>query len=92
MSKEAIRSNRAPEAIGPYSQAVGNGSLVFLSGQIGLDPRSGELVGGGIAAEAEQVLRNLEAVLGAAALSFADVVRVTIYLIDLADFASINEI
>ena len=92
MNKEAIHSDHAPQAIGPYSQAIGSSSLLFLSGQIGLHPGTGKLVEGGIAAEAERVLRNLEAVLAAAALSFADVVRVTIYLVDLADFASINEI
>ena len=91
MSK-ALRTDRAPAAIGPYSQAVEEGGLVFLSGQIGLDPASGNLVSGGTAAEAEQVLNNLAAVLAAAGLTFAHVVRTTVYLVDLADFATVNDI
>jgi 2-iminobutanoate/2-iminopropanoate deaminase len=92
MTKEAIRSEAAPQAIGPYSQAVRSGSLVFVSGQIGLDPDGGDLVPGGATAEAERALRNLEAVLAAAGLGFDDVVRVTIYLVDLADFAAVNDV
>jgi len=88
----ALSTDDAPKAIGPYSQALEHGDLVFLSGQIGLDPASGNLVSGGTPAEAEQVLKNLGAVLGAAGLSFAHVVRTTIYLVDLADFAAVNEI
>ena len=91
MSK-ALRTDRAPAAIGPYSQGVEEGGLVFLSGQIGLDPASGNLVSGGTAAEAEQVLNNLAAVLAAAGLTFAHVVRTTVYLVDLADFATVNDI
>ena len=92
MSKDVIHSPDAPAAIGPYSQAIRTGNTVWLSGQIGLDPATGHLVPGGTAAEAERVLQNLEAVLAAAGCTFADVVRVTIYLVDLADFASVNEI
>ncbi len=92
MSRKAIHSPSGPQAIGPYSQAVSSGHLVFLSGQIGIDPRTGNLVEGGTEAEAEQVLRNLGAVLEAAELGFEDVVRLTIYLVDLADFASVNEL
>ena len=92
MSRQAIHADAAPKAIGPYSQAIGCGELVFLSGQIGLDPQTGNLVPGGTVAEAEQVLRNLSAVLEAAGLSFRDVVRTTIYLVDLADFAVVNDI
>jgi len=92
MGKRVIHTDRAPKAIGPYSQAIGCGELVFLSGQIGLDPQTGNLVPGGTVAEAEQVLRNLSAVLEAAGLSFRDVVRTTIYLVDLADFAVVNDI
>jgi 2-iminobutanoate/2-iminopropanoate deaminase len=92
MKREAIRTSEAPEAIGPYSQALGAGPFVFLSGQIGLDPANGTLVAGGTAAEAEQVLRNLHAVLRAAGLGFGDVVRTTIYLVDLNDFTTVNEI
>jgi 2-iminobutanoate/2-iminopropanoate deaminase len=88
----AIRTERAPQAIGPYSQALEHGELVFLSGQIGLDPASGTLVGGGTAAETERVLNNLQAVLAAAGLGFEHVVRTTIYLVDLADFTTVNEI
>jgi len=92
MSRTAIHTDRAPQAIGPYSQAVEQGAFVFLSGQIGLDPASGTLVGGGTGAEAEQVLKNLQAVLAAAGLGFEHVVRTTIYLVDLADFTTVNEI
>ena len=95
MSRQVISSPNAPKAIGPYSQAVavsGPGRLVFLSGQIPLDPQTGELVQGDIVAQAERVMKNLEAVLAAADLSFAQVVRTTIYLTDLADFAKVNEV
>jgi 2-iminobutanoate/2-iminopropanoate deaminase len=90
--KKAISTSEAPAAIGPYSQAVVSGDLVFLSGQIGLDPASGQLVTGGTEAEAERVLENLGAVLGASGLTFDSIVRTTIYLVDLADFAKVNEI
>jgi 2-iminobutanoate/2-iminopropanoate deaminase len=92
MPGAAIATDRAPKAIGPYSQAIEHGGLVFLSGQIGLDPASGTLVSGGTGAETEQVLRNLAAVLAAAGLGFEHVVRTTIYLVDLADFTIVNEI
>ena len=92
MTRKAVTTDRAPKAIGPYSQAVAQGELVFLSGQIGLDPASGALVPGGITAETEQVLTNLAAVLAAAGLGFEHVVRTTIYLVDLADFATVNDI
>jgi 2-iminobutanoate/2-iminopropanoate deaminase len=92
MPRAAIRTDRAPQAIGPYSQAIEQGGFVFLSGQIGLDPASGTLIGGGTAVETEQVLRNLTAVLAAAGLGFEHVVRTTIYLVDLADFTTVNEI
>jgi len=87
----SVRSAAAPAAIGPYSQALRAGDWLFLSGQIGLRPDSGELVAGGTAAEAEQALSNLGEVLAAAGLGFADVVRTTVYLVDLADFATVNE-
>lgn len=92
MPPVAITTDRAPRAIGPYSQAIEHGGLVFLSGQIGLNPATGALVSGGTAAEAEQVMQNLAAVLDAAGLRFAHVVRATIYLVDLADFAAVNEV
>jgi len=88
----AVQTDRAPQAIGPYSQALDAGNLLFLSGQIGLDPASGTLVGGGTTAETEQVLKNLASVLAAAGLGFEHVVRTTIYLVDLADFATVNDI
>ena len=89
---EAIVTSAAPAAIGPYSQAVRAAGFVFLSGQIALDPATGAMVTGGTAAEAERVMLNLEGVLTAAGLTFDHVVRTTIYLIDFADFAAVNEI
>ncbi len=90
--KQPIATNDAPQAIGPYAQAVRAGQWVFLSGQIGLDPASGELVSGGVVAETERVLANVRAVLAAAGLGVEHVVRTTIYLVDLGDFARVNEI
>lgn len=87
-----ISTTDAPAAIGPYSQAVRCSGFVFLSGQIPLDPKTGELVSGPIEAQAERVLLNLKAVLSAAGASFGDVVKTTIYLVDLADFAAVNTI
>jgi len=89
---EAIASEKAPKAIGPYSQAVRAGNMVFLSGQIPLDPRSGEMVQADIERETERVLDNLGAVLAAAGLGFGNVVRTTIYLVEMADFPKINEV
>ena len=85
--KTAIATEGAPRAIGPYSQAVRVGQWVFCSGQIGLDPATGDLVGGGVVAEADRALHNLRAVLAAAGGSLDTLVRTTIYLVDLADFA-----
>jgi 2-iminobutanoate/2-iminopropanoate deaminase len=87
----AIASPHAPAAIGPYSQAVQAGGLVFCSGQIPLDPQTGALVEGTIGVQTDRVMNNLKAVLEAAGLGFADVVRTTIYLVDLGDFAAVNE-
>jgi len=92
MEREAIRSGSAPAAIGPYSQAIRAGGLVFLSGQIGLDPATGTLVPGGTAEETRRALLNLRAVLDAAGAAPGDVVRTTIYLADLADFQAVNEV
>lgn len=92
MSLHAIHSNQAPAAIGPYSQAVRVGNLVYTSGQIPLDPATMELVSGDIAAEARRVFDNLSAVCAAAGGSLKQVVRVGIYLIDLADFAAVNAV
>ena len=90
---EAVSSKNAPAAIGPYSQAIKSkcGEMIFLSGQVPLDPATGELVGGDIAAMTERVLDNLAAVLEAAGCTFANVVRTTIYLVDLGDFAVVNQ-
>ncbi len=88
---EAIKTADAPAAIGPYSQAVQAGPFVFLSGQVPLDPKTGELVTGDIQKETNRVLDNLQAVLTAAGLSFDHVVRTTIYLTNLGDFQAVNE-
>jgi 2-iminobutanoate/2-iminopropanoate deaminase len=89
---ERIVSERAPRALGPYAQAVVAGDLVFCSGQVGIDPANGTLVTGGVTAETARVLENLAAVLDATGLSLADVVKTTVYLVDLADFAAMNEV
>ncbi len=83
-------SDNAPPALGPYSQAIEVDGWLYASGQLGLDPATGELVAGGFEAEARQVLKNLQAVLAAAGCSFSDVVRAGIYLIDFANFPTIN--
>ena len=90
MSKTAIETNQAPAAIGPYSQAVRAGDLVFCSGQIALQPGTGAMVDGGVEAQTRQVLANLEAVLKAAGATWDDVVKTTIYLKDLGDFQAVN--
>ncbi len=92
MDRSEIRTEAAPAAIGPYAQAVRSGNLLFCSGQIGLDPATGEIVSGGVEAEARRVLDNLTAVLDAAGGTLANVVRTTIYLVDLGDFAKVNGI
>lgn len=91
MKPTAIATKDAPAAIGPYSQAVRSGDLVFLSGQIPLDPKTGALIQDTITVETERVLDNVAAVLAAAGCSFADVLKTTIYLTDLGDFAAVNE-
>ena len=91
MTRQAIQTSGAPSAIGAYSQAIVSGDLVFCSGQVGLDPATGELVEG-VEAQAERALRNLAAVLDAAGVGFADVVKTTIFLADVADFAAVNGI
>ena len=90
--REAVSSPSAPQAIGPYSQAIRAGSLLFVSGQIPLDPATGEMVQGTIAAQTHQVFRNLGAILGAAGASFDKVVRTTVYLADMNDFAAVNDV
>ena len=90
--KDIIATDRAPQAIGPYSQAIRAGNLVFASGQIPIDPATGEFVAGGIAEQTEQVLRNLSAVFEAAGLGLAQVVKTTVFLADMDDFAAMNEV
>lgn len=92
MLKKQIQTNAAPAAIGPYSQAIHAGNFIFYSGQIPLDPETGALVAGGIAEQTRQVMANMRAVLYASGRNFTDVVKTTIYLTDLADFATVNEI
>jgi 2-iminobutanoate/2-iminopropanoate deaminase len=82
----------APAAIGPYSQAIRTGSLLFVSGQIPLDPATGQIVDGGIEPQTRQVLHNLNAILSAAGASMADVVKTTVYLVDLSEFAAMNAV
>jgi len=94
MGRSVLRTDGAPEPIGPYSQGlqVNAGMMTFLSGQVGLDPKTGQLVPGEAAAQAERVMQNLGAVLASGGLGFEHVVRCTIYLTDLADFAQVNEV
>jgi reactive intermediate/imine deaminase len=92
MKREPITTSQAPKAIGPYSQAVRSGDTVYFSGQIPLDPASGDLVGGDITAQTRRVFENLQAVCGAAGGSLAQLVRVGIYLTDLANFAAVNAV
>jgi 2-iminobutanoate/2-iminopropanoate deaminase len=87
-----VATDAAPKAIGPYSQAIVTDGLVFTAGQVALDPRSGELVGKTAAEQTEQVLLNLKAVLAAAGTSLDNVVKTTVYLADMADFAQMNEV
>lgn len=92
MAKQVVRSERAPSPIGPYAQAIRAGELVFCSGQIAIDPQTGELVKGGVEAETRQVMKNLTAVLEAAGASWKEVVRTTIYLVDMADFGAVSRV
>jgi len=90
--KKAVETHAAPAAIGPYSQAVVDGDLIFCSGQIGIDPASGKMVDGGIEAETRRVLENLREVLSAAGLTLTHVVKTTVFLVSLADFETVNRI
>jgi 2-iminobutanoate/2-iminopropanoate deaminase len=92
MDKKAINTDKAPAAIGPYSQAIVVNGVVYTAGQLGLDPVTGKLVGDDVEVQARQVMKNLEAVLGAAGVLFEDVVKSTIFLADLQDFAKVNAI
>ncbi len=89
---DAVSTESAPAAIGPYSQAVVAGDLVFTAGQIAIDPATGDVVDGGIAAETAQVLRNLSAVLTAAGSGLDQVIKTTVYLADMGEFAAMNEV
>lgn len=91
MSRDAINSPDAPPAIGPYSHAVRAGEVVYTSGQVGLDPATGELVPGGVAAQTRRAFDNLDLVLRASNLTLRDVVKVNVFLLDMADFAAMNE-
>ena len=92
MTRQAVSTSGAPAAIGPYSQGIAVDGFVFCSGQVGLDPATGELVDGGVEAQVERALRNLSAVLDAAGLTMADVVKTTLFLADIGDFAAVNAV
>ncbi len=90
--KQRISTADAPAAIGPYSQAIRAGSFIFTAGQVGLDPQSGQLAEGGIRQQTYAALHNLQSVLRAAGCSFADVVKTTVFITDMDDFAAMNEV
>jgi 2-iminobutanoate/2-iminopropanoate deaminase len=92
MEKQAVSSAEAPQALGPYSQAVRWGNLLFLSGQVGIDPQTGKLVGGGIEAQARQVFKNIGAILAAAGIDFSCLLKTTVFLKDMTHFKTVNEI
>ena len=92
MTLQTFTTNKIAPPVGPFSAAVRAGGLTCLSGQVALDPLTGKLIAGDIQAQAEQVLKNLGAVLAAADRTFADVIRVGVYLTDMADFAAVNEV
>jgi 2-iminobutanoate/2-iminopropanoate deaminase len=90
--REAVKTKKAPAAIGPYSQGIRSGGFLFCSGQIPLDPSSGKMVEGGIEVQTERVLQNLEAVLTSGGASLRSVVKTTVFLVDLKDFPAMNEV
>jgi 2-iminobutanoate/2-iminopropanoate deaminase len=90
--KQPISTSDAPEAIGPYTQAIRAGDYLFLSGQIPLDPATGTVVGGDVTDQTHRVFKNLGAILAAAGASFEDVVKTTVYLLDMSDFAAMNAV
>jgi 2-iminobutanoate/2-iminopropanoate deaminase len=92
MKLKTISTELAPAAIGPYSQAIQAGNLLFCSGQIPLDPASGEIVTGDVRRQAEQVMENIAAVLSAAGAGFNDVVKTTVFLVEMNDFSTVNEV
>jgi 2-iminobutanoate/2-iminopropanoate deaminase len=92
VEKHVISSTQAPQALGPYSQALRYGNLLFLSGQVGIDPETGKLVEGGVEAQAQQVFKNMDAVLTAAGINFRRLLKTTVFLKDMAHFQAVNEI
>ncbi len=92
MEKKIIRTNNAPAPLGPYNQAVQFGNMLFISGQIALDPQTGNLLRENIQVETKQVMENLKAILGEAGMDFSDVVKTTIFLMDMGQFAQVNEV
>ena len=90
--KKVIATKQAPAAIGPYSQAIEVGNILFASGQLGLDPETGDFAPGGVKAQAEQSFRNIQAILAEAGYTMENVVKTTVYLADMADFAAVNEV
>ena len=92
MSKKAIHTEKAPKAIGPYSQAIESGPFLFVSGQIPVDPATGEIVSGGIEEQTKQVFRNLKAILKEAGLTEGGIVKTTVFLKSLEDFATVNKL
>lgn len=90
--KKVIATKQAPAAIGPYSQAIEVGNMLFASGQLGLDPETGDFAPGGVKAQAEQSFRNIQAILAEAGYTMENVVKTTVYLADMADFAAMNEV
>ena len=92
MEKKIINTTSAPAPIGPYNQAVQFGNMLFISGQIALDPSTGELVQGDVQAEARQVMKNLAAILSAAGMDFSNVLKSSIFLMDMGQFAQVNEV
>ena len=92
MSKEIINTANGPAAVGPYSQAVATNGLVFVSGQLGLDPKSGQFAATDVVGQAHQVFKNVQAILEAKGLTLQNVVKTTLFLTDIADFAKVNEV
>ncbi|MFN8792300.1 MAG: RidA family protein [Bdellovibrionales bacterium] len=92
MTKKVIQTDAAPKAVGPYSQAIDTGSLVFCSGQIAIDPATNEVLNVGVKEQTERVMKNIQAVLKTAGLDFSHVMKTTIFLTDMKDFATVNEV
>ena len=92
MKKKSVKTTEAPEAIGPYSQAIRIGDFLYTSGQISLDPKTMEMITGNIELETEKVLQNIEAILSAEGLNFGHVIKTTVYLTDLSEFTRMNQV